>query len=89
MDGFGWKAEADANGPNNLFVVWTDLQLSANSKSSEWPPHDERNGSNAACHSTVQGYWKDAPVPRAVGRAGHIDWRPVLGGLHHQYDVRI
>ncbi|WP_245332462.1 transposase [Bradyrhizobium erythrophlei] len=31
---------------------------------------------------------KDAPVPRAVERAGHIDCRPVLGGLHHQY-VRI
>src|SRR3979409_1190106 len=31
---------------------------------------------------------KDAPVPRAVERAGHINCRPVLGGLHHQY-VRI
>src|ERR1700759_1997379 len=28
---------------------------------------------------------KDAPVPRAVERVGHIDGRPVLGGLHHQY----
>jgi transposase InsO family protein len=28
---------------------------------------------------------KDAPVPRAVERAGHINCRPVLGGLHHQY----
>src|ERR1700761_8795013 len=28
---------------------------------------------------------KDAPVPRAVERVGHIDCRPVLGGLHHQY----
>jgi transposase InsO family protein len=31
---------------------------------------------------------KDAPVQRAVERAGHILCRPVLGGLHHQY-VRI
>src|ERR1700730_10770781 len=31
---------------------------------------------------------KDAPIPRTVGRAGHINCRPVLGGLHHQY-VRI
>jgi hypothetical protein len=31
---------------------------------------------------------KDAPVPRAVERAGHINCRPVLGGLHHQH-VRI
>src|SRR5258707_14969233 len=31
---------------------------------------------------------KDAPVPRAVERAGYINCRPVLGGLHHQY-VRI
>jgi hypothetical protein len=31
---------------------------------------------------------KDAPVARAVERAGHINCRPVLGGLHHQY-VRI
>ena len=31
---------------------------------------------------------KDAPVSRAVDRAGHILCRPVLGGLHHQY-VRI
>jgi transposase InsO family protein len=31
---------------------------------------------------------KDAPVPRTVERAGHINCRPVLGGLHHQY-VRI
>ena len=31
---------------------------------------------------------KDAPVPRAVERAGHINCRAVLGGLHHQY-VRI
>ena len=31
---------------------------------------------------------KDAPVSRAVERAGHILCRPVLGGLHHQY-VRI
>jgi transposase InsO family protein len=28
---------------------------------------------------------KDAPVPRAVERAGHILCRPILGGLHHQY----
>ncbi len=28
---------------------------------------------------------KDAPVPRAVERAGHINCWPVLGGLHHQY----
>jgi transposase InsO family protein len=31
---------------------------------------------------------KDAPAPRAVERAGQILYRPVLGGLHHQY-VRI
>ena len=31
---------------------------------------------------------KDAPIPRTVGRAGHINCRPVLRGLHHQY-VRI
>jgi hypothetical protein len=28
---------------------------------------------------------KDAPVWRAVDRAGHILYRPILGGLHHQY----
>jgi hypothetical protein len=28
---------------------------------------------------------KDTPVPRAVERVGHIDCRPVLGGLHHPY----
>jgi hypothetical protein len=28
---------------------------------------------------------KDAPVSRAVHRAGHILCRPILGGLHHQY----
>jgi transposase InsO family protein len=31
---------------------------------------------------------KDAPVRRIVHRAGRIEVRPVLGGLHHQY-VRI
>jgi transposase InsO family protein len=31
---------------------------------------------------------KDAPVSRAVDRAGHILCRPILGGLHHQY-IRI
>jgi hypothetical protein len=31
---------------------------------------------------------KDAPVSRAVERAGQILCRPTLGGLHHQY-VRI
>jgi transposase InsO family protein len=31
---------------------------------------------------------KDAPVSRAVDRAGHILCRPIMGGLHHQY-VRI
>jgi transposase InsO family protein len=31
---------------------------------------------------------KDAPISRAVERAGRILCRPVLGGLHHQY-VRI
>ncbi|SIO52086.1 Integrase core domain-containing protein [Bradyrhizobium erythrophlei] len=28
---------------------------------------------------------KDAPVSRAVDRAGHILCRPILGGLHHGY----
>jgi len=28
---------------------------------------------------------KDAPVSRAVDRAGNILCRPILGGLHHQY----
>jgi transposase InsO family protein len=28
---------------------------------------------------------KDAPVSRAVDRAGHILCRPILSGLHHQY----
>lgn len=28
---------------------------------------------------------KDAPISRAVGMAGRIIVRPVLGGLHHQY----
>jgi len=28
---------------------------------------------------------KDAPISRAVDRAGHILFRPTLGGLHHQY----
>jgi hypothetical protein len=28
---------------------------------------------------------KDAPVSRAVDRAGHILCRPILGGPHHQY----
>src|ERR1700732_5186495 len=31
---------------------------------------------------------KDAPVSRAVERAGQILCRPILGGLHHEY-VRI
>jgi transposase InsO family protein len=31
---------------------------------------------------------KDAPAPRSVHRAGHILYRPILGGLHHQY-VRV
>jgi hypothetical protein len=31
---------------------------------------------------------KDAPLSRAVMRAGRILCRPVLGGLHHEY-VRI
>src|ERR1700681_5014255 len=31
---------------------------------------------------------KDAPISRAVDRAGQILCRPILGGLHHQY-VRI
>jgi hypothetical protein len=28
---------------------------------------------------------KDAPLSRAVERAGQILCRPILGGLHHQY----
>ena len=28
---------------------------------------------------------KDAPISRAVDRAGHIRCRPILGGLHHRY----
>jgi hypothetical protein len=28
---------------------------------------------------------KDAPVRRLIQRAGRIEVRPVLGGLHHQY----
>jgi transposase InsO family protein len=38
------------------------------------------NGSRT--HLTLE---KDAPVSRAVDRAGHIICRPILGGLHHQY----
>ena len=38
---------------------------------------------NGACtHLSLE---KDAPVSRAVDRAGHILCRPTLGGLHHQY----
>jgi transposase InsO family protein len=29
---------------------------------------------------------KDAPISRAAETAGHIICRPILGGLHHQYD---
>jgi hypothetical protein len=29
---------------------------------------------------------KDAPISRAVETAGYIMCRPILGGLHHQYD---
>src|SRR6202047_3513701 len=39
----------------------------------------------ARTHLSLQ---KDAPVLRAVDRAGYILCRPTLGGLHHQY-VRI
>src|ERR1700761_6027080 len=28
---------------------------------------------------------KDAPISRAVDRAGHMRCRPILGGLHHKY----
>jgi transposase InsO family protein len=31
---------------------------------------------------------KDAPIRRAIQRTGHLDCRPVLGGLHHRY-VRV
>ncbi|WP_425905566.1 integrase core domain-containing protein [Nitrobacter sp. TKz-YC02] len=31
---------------------------------------------------------KDAPISRSVETAGRIPYRPILGGLHHQY-VRI
>jgi transposase InsO family protein len=36
----------------------------------------------ARTHLSLQ---KDAPVSRAVDRAGHILCRPTLGGLHHEY----
>jgi transposase InsO family protein len=29
---------------------------------------------------------KDAPISRAAEKAGRIIYRPILGGLHHQYD---
>jgi hypothetical protein len=46
--------------------------------------------SHMKCYNGVRTHssLKDAPVPRAVERAGHILCRPVLGGPHHQY-VRI
>jgi hypothetical protein len=28
---------------------------------------------------------KDAPISRAAEAAGRILYRPILGGLHHQY----
>jgi hypothetical protein len=37
---------------------------------------------------TVVSLGKDAPVRRLIQRAGRIETRPVLGGLHHQH-VRI
>src|SRR6201993_1967155 len=36
----------------------------------------------ARTHLSLQ---KDAPISRAVERAGHILCRPILGGLHHRY----
>ena len=44
--------------------------------------HARRTQQRMRTHLSME---KDAPVPRAVERAGHINCRPVLGGLHHQY----
>jgi hypothetical protein len=43
------------------------------------------NANSARTHLSLE---KDAPVSRAVERAGQILYRPILGGLHHEY-VRI
>ena len=53
-------------------------------------PREERSGgrsqtllyNGARTHLSLE---KDAPVSRAVDRAGHILCRPILGGLHHRY----
>ena len=44
-----------------------------------------RHDNEVRTHLTLDKY---APVAHAVGTVGHIFYRPVLGGLHHQY-VRI
>src|SRR5260370_31433087 len=87
----GWNLDGHGQPLTSItFSTPETFMASAASKDTSLPPVTGGRamtayfmpGRRTSTHLSLE---KDAPVSRAIDRAGHILCRPTLGGLHHQY----
>src|SRR5262245_5612038 len=87
-------AGQDRVGPKSIYPLWVKTRhLRCNSRCPLYPRKQTCAVQMPMCYGPeadlcTAANIRDAPVRRIIQRAGRIEVRPVLGGLHHQY-VRI